>query len=87
MACRARYTATPCEGRLEVNHVIPRSQGGPSVVANGMPLCAHHHRLVTDAVLAMHWSWLDDDQVEWLAVEGHVWVDVHGPHRGRFAVV
>jgi 5-methylcytosine-specific restriction endonuclease McrA len=37
----------PHEGRLEVDHIIPVSRGGPHTLANGRTLCLLHHRQVT----------------------------------------
>lgn len=62
--------------RLEVDHVIPRSQGGPSVVENGLVLCGpwgcDAHGLRTRREIKIQRDWLDPDQIEWLAEQGWV---------------
>lgn len=56
-----------CEGRLECDHVWPKSQGGPYVVENGVFVCAKHHKMKTDSELKYRRIWLAPDQVAWLA--------------------
>jgi len=36
--------------RVELHHVISRAQGGDDVPANLVPLCAEHHRRITEHV-------------------------------------
>jgi 5-methylcytosine-specific restriction endonuclease McrA len=89
---RGGYCRVPaCGGRdLQCDHLIPRSQGGPSVVPNGWPLCRAHHEAKTAHELKIRPEWLDEDQVEWLATEGHAtWGEdgeVRGRHRRLFTV-
>jgi 5-methylcytosine-specific restriction endonuclease McrA len=76
--CRAQDGR--CAGPLEVDHVWPRSQGGLSVVENGLPLCREHHRLKTIGRLRIWRRWLDADQLAWLAETGWVvWNDAGCP--------
>ncbi|MGH9290289.1 MAG: HNH endonuclease [Acidimicrobiales bacterium] len=66
---------------VQADHLIPRSQGGESVVANGLPLCGPWTRLgpaggchaakTAHRLLIPRW-WLDGDQVAWLADAGPV---------------
>lgn len=56
---------------VQMDHLIPRAQGGPSVVGNGLPLCRVHHRLKTDHLLLIAPEWLDPRHVRWLSGEGH----------------
>lgn len=56
---------------VEMDHLIQRSQGGPSVPGNGLPLCRVHHRLKTDCLLLVAPEWLDPRHVRWLSDEGH----------------
>lgn len=72
---------------VQVDHVVPRSQGGPSVVENGTPLCGPFgngcHPAVTEKRLLIQPEWLDDDQIAWLEENGHVWWDEEGEVYGR----
>jgi hypothetical protein len=71
-----------------MDHLIPRAQGGPSVVENGLPLCRVHHSLKTAHDLLVDPAWLDPDQIQWLADQGHAeWLldgVVVGRHRRLF---
>lgn len=79
-----------------MDHLIPRSQGGPYVPANGWPLCGPwsvtipggHHLAKTDHRLLIRPEWLDSDMIAWLAQAGHAWWtpdgEVHGTHRRIF---
>jgi len=75
------------ERLLQCDHIWPRSQGGPSVVENGLLLCGPFapgecHRRKTEKLLLVERSWLDQDQVDWLASVGWVeWID--GEPHGR----
>jgi 5-methylcytosine-specific restriction endonuclease McrA len=84
-ALRGAYCRVPgCVGRdLQCDHLIPRSQGGPSVVPNGVPWCQEHHDQKTAHQLRIRPEWLDGDQLEWLAAEGHAVWDETGEVRGR----
>lgn len=74
---------------IEVDHIWPRGQQGPSVVENGLPLCGTWgdcgaHALKTAGRLMIERSWLDPDQIEWLAEVGWVqWSPVDGAVTGR----
>lgn len=78
---------------LQADHVVERSQGGKSVVENGMLLCGpfsqvspHRggcHAAVTEGRMLRRYEWLDPDQVEWLAEGGWVWWDDDGLPAGR----
>lgn len=80
-------------GDLQVHHVVPRSQGGPSVVENGQVVCgpwsttSPHaggcHAAFTEHRLLNRREWLDPDQVEWLAEFGWVRWDDDGEVSGR----
>lgn len=73
----------PCGRRLEVDHIWPRSQGGPSVVENGLVLCVAHHADKTASRIVIDPAWLDPDQVAWLADAGWVAWDGAGQPHGR----
>jgi hypothetical protein len=87
--CRA------CGGDRDVqsDHLIPRSQGGPSIVENGTPLCGPFgrgcHDRKTAHLLLVKREWLDSDQVAWLELAGHaIWLPdgtVAGRHNVLFA--
>lgn len=78
-ACRA------CDSRewVQCDHVWPRSQGGPSVVENGLPLCRVCHEDKTASLLKIRPEWLDDDQLDWLAEVGWVEWNEQGQPQGR----
>ncbi|MCA1695668.1 MAG: HNH endonuclease [Actinobacteria bacterium] len=78
---------------VQVDHLIPRSQGGPSITQNGLILggafgCGCHDRKTAHTLLIQR-DWLDPDQIEWLAQEGHArWLEdgtVGGRHCTLFA--
>jgi len=47
--CRGKAPIdTPCFGRLERHHVLPRSRGGDNSASNLMWLCLGHHDWVED---------------------------------------
>jgi 5-methylcytosine-specific restriction endonuclease McrA len=89
--CRA------CGGDRDVqsDHLIPRSQCGPSIVENGTPLCGPFgrgcHDRKTAHRLLIRREWLDPDQVAWLELAGHArWLPdgtVAGRHNVLFAAV
>lgn len=86
-ACVAGVPALPWSmtdyGPLEVDHIKPRGQGGPSVVENGLVLCSVHHQMKTESRMLIRLSWLEPDQVEWLAEVGWVAWDDAGQPYGR----
>jgi 5-methylcytosine-specific restriction endonuclease McrA len=68
---------------VQADHVVPRSQQGPSIVENGLPLCRKCHDDKTASRLKIQPSWLDDDQIVWLAEVGWVAWDADGQPYGR----
>lgn len=82
-----------CGRPAQMDHLIARSQGGPSVVANGLPLCGDfdngHHAAKTAGVLKIRYEWLSPTHREWLSHNGHAtWLPdgtVAGRHRRQFA--
>jgi hypothetical protein len=81
---QCRVPDCPHPRPVQMDHLIARAQGGPSVVANGTPLCRVHHEMKTDHLLLVDPAWLDPDQVQWLADEGHaVWRPEDGVVTGR----
>jgi hypothetical protein len=82
--CRAAW----CVRMTDVHAVPLVPHGGTFHPANGLPLCRRHRELKADGLLVDP-SWLDADQVEWLADEGHVeWLldgVTVGRHRRLFA--
>ena len=73
-----------CLGRdVQCDHVWPRSQGGPSVVENGLLLCRACHEDKTASRIVIEFGWLDADQIPWLAKVGWVAWDDDGQPRGR----
>ena len=69
---------------LQADHVISRSQRGPSVVENGMMLCGEPcHRLITEHKILYEFEWFDPDQIRWLAEHNHVAWDDEGLPYGR----
>jgi hypothetical protein len=79
-----------CGGRehVQADHLIPRSQGGPSIVANGLPLCGEFgtgkcHVRKTNHELLIKREWLDGDQLDWLKASGNAWWLPDGTVAGR----
>lgn len=74
-------------GQVEIDHVWPRSQGGPSHVLNGLPLCGPFgcdaHGKKTRSEIVIEWHWLDAEQRAWLADVGWVSWDDDGQPHGR----
>jgi 5-methylcytosine-specific restriction endonuclease McrA len=75
--------AGPAGGRLELDHIWPKGQGGPSVVANGLVLCQRHHEMKTNSEIQIDPAWLDRDQLDWLQEVGWVWWNAAGEPVGR----
>ncbi len=80
---------------IQVDHLIPRAQCGPSILVNGLILggpfgCGCHDRKTAHQLLVRR-EWLTRGQVWWLQGEGHVWWtedgEVWGHHRKLFAPV
>ena len=94
LAARGAYCRACGDTRNpQTDHLIPRAQGGPSVVPNGIvlggPFGCGHHVAKTEGRLRIRREWLDPEQLEWLAAEGHVlWLEngeTVGRHRKLFA--
>jgi 5-methylcytosine-specific restriction endonuclease McrA len=82
-----RVPDCPFPHPVQMDHLIPRSQGGPSIVANGTPFCRAHHQMKTDHLLLVKPEWLDADQIKWLSDEGHAeWLD-DGTVAGRHCTI
>ena len=64
--------------RVQMDHMHPRSQGGKSVVGNGLPLCRRHHEDKTNGRLRIDPAWLTAEQVRYLEDAKWVWWDEHG---------
>lgn len=71
--------ATP----VQMDHIMPRSQGGESIVWNGLPLCEPDHRAKTEHRLLIRPEWLSDGQRAYLRARGWVWWDETGRPCGR----
>lgn len=76
---------------VQADHMKPRSQGGPSVRPNGLPLCGEFsrntpggcHPAKTAGRIVIDPAWLADEQIAWLAEVGWVWWDEDGEPQGR----
>lgn len=68
---------------IQLDHVVPRSQGGPSVVENGLPLCRPHHEDKTNGKLKFDRDWFTDEQLTWLEQVGWVAWDDEGRTYGH----
>ena len=76
---------------VEIDHIIPRSQGGASDVENGLVLCGQwsptvpggHHGLKTAGRLLIDPAWLTAEQRAYLALQGWVDWDRYGRPFGR----
>lgn len=68
---------------VQMDHMIPRSQGGKSVVENGLPLCPEHHQMKTDSQMVIEYRWLTSAQRAFLASERWVDWDDDGQPFGR----
>ena len=84
-----RCRACGSSRHVECDHLIERSQGGPSIPENGLPLCGEFgpcraHVRKTRNELRIHRDWLDADQIEWLAREGYARWEDDGTVTGRF---
>jgi 5-methylcytosine-specific restriction endonuclease McrA len=88
---RCRVAGCPHPWPVQMDHLIPRAQGGPSVVENGLPLCLLHHQAKTEHRLRIRREWLDPDMTAWLEAEGHArWLldgTVAGRHCRLFASI
>lgn len=70
-------------GPIQCDHVWPRSQGGPSVVENGLFLCESHHDAKTASRIVIDPEWLTPEQIDWLAQVGWVSWNADGQPSGR----
>lgn len=68
--CRVPHCPHPQP--VQMDHLIPRAHGGPSVVENGWPVCRRHHELKTGHLLLVDPTWLDLDQRIWLRDHNYV---------------
>jgi hypothetical protein len=67
--CRVPHCQHPQP--VQMDHLIARAQGGPSVAGDGFPMCRVHHQQKTDHLLLIAPEWLDPRHVRWLSDEGH----------------
>lgn len=75
----------------QADHMMPRSQGGPSVVENGLVLCGEFSRVTpggchpakTASRIVIRPEWLTPPQIAWLAQVGWVAWDDDGQPYGR----
>ena len=65
--------------QCRIHHIVWFSQGGPTVLANLVPLCETHHHLVHEG----GWSLAMDDErrLTWIRPDGAVWTTTDGPNR------
>lgn len=70
-------------GAVEIDHIIPRSQGGRSDRENGAPLCRDCHYAKTCGTLQYEPEWLLWPTIEYLADNGWVAWDADGEPYGR----
>lgn len=86
---RCRAPDCPHPWPVQMDHLISRAQGGPSIVENGVPWCEPHHRAKTEHRFRVPRSCLGEDQILWLEREGHArWLPdgtVEGRHHRLFA--
>lgn len=83
---------------LQVDHLIPRGQGGENVVANGLVLCGPFvadpspfprrvpggcHLAVTDERLKRRIEWLDPEQLDYLRDQGWLRREPDGSLSGK----
>lgn len=66
-----------------MDHIWPRSQGGPSDVRNGLSLCVAHHEAKTAGTLKIRPEWLTAEQIGFLAEVGWVRWNEAGEPEGR----
>ena len=71
--CEVSFTA------CRIHHVTWWTKGGPTVLANLLPLCETHHHLVHEG----GWNLEIDERraVRWLRPDGSVWLTDAGPNR------
>lgn len=86
-----RCAACGDTNHVQADHMWPRSQGGPSHVLNGLPLCGEFsrntpggcHPKKTAGTMVIQPEWLLPEQIEWLAEVGWVAWDDQGQPYGR----
>lgn len=91
-ACAAADSSmSECLGQIECHHLWYRSQGGPDVAENGLPLCTRHHAMVHARLFPVRPEWLLQVTIDFLADAGVVawdeWGNPVGRHWKGFAVV
>lgn len=73
--------------KVQIDHIWPRGQGGPSHVLNGLPLCGPYgcnaHERKTNSEIVIEYDWLDDEQRAWLDDNGWVRWNDDGAPEGR----
>lgn len=84
--CRSCGESRP--ERIQVDHMIPRTPATRWEPCNGLPLCddfgkGRCHPRKTAHQLAIQRDWLDPDQIEWLAQQGHAEWQPDGTVTGR----
>jgi len=88
---RGRYCRSCGESRperIQVDHMVPRSPATRWEPCNGLPLCddfgrGRCHPRKTAHQLLVRREWLDDDQAQWLAEQGHAVWQPDGSVTGR----
>lgn len=77
--CRLRGVGTEvglCRGRLHCHHIRYKSQGGASVLGNGIPVCDFHHSMVHARRILIPKYVLEQVTLDHLRISG--WVDWDG---------
>ena len=60
---------------VQIDHIIPRAQGGLSDLHNGWPLCVLHHDSKTAGELKIAPEWLTREHIAYLGEHGWVqWI-------------
>jgi hypothetical protein len=70
---------------VQAAHLWAKSQGGPTIVDNGVPMCRTHHEDYDQYRLQMRYEWLAPNQLAWLAGSGYATWDEFGQPVGRGA--
>lgn len=68
---------------IQMDHIMPRSQQGDSVVPNGLPLCRDCHERKTNSQLQIRPGWLTRQQREYLRDKAWVFWGEDGTPYGR----
>lgn len=72
-------------GWVQAAHIMAKSQGGPSLVWNGMPLCEPDHTAYDGYRLKLRREHLTNEQAAWLEEYGYIAWDDDGQPYGRGA--